>query len=93
MEDDELAAIRAKRLAQLQASGASNSRGGSPSGIPPLGPGSSQADRENAEQQKKQQEETRRSMLSQILSNEARERCSSHSACLLPLGNSLFLIC
>ncbi|KAI8364818.1 PDCD5-related protein [Choanephora cucurbitarum] len=72
MEDDELQAIRARRLAELQA------RGGSPQsagfgGAPGLGSSAGGSSSEDAEK-KGQMEEMRRNMLYQILDNSARER-------------------
>ncbi|CAO3664094.1 hypothetical protein G6F70_001431 [Rhizopus microsporus] len=66
MEDDELQAIRARRLAELQAKsgGAQPSQGGFPS--------AGGASKDDAE--KSQMEEMRRNMLYQILDNSARER-------------------
>ncbi|CEP08286.1 hypothetical protein [Parasitella parasitica] len=70
MEDDELQAIRARRLAELQ--GKSGSGGSSPSGgftgVP------SMSGSKEDEDKKGQMEEMRRNMLYQILDNSARER-------------------
>ncbi|KAG0238180.1 PDCD5-related protein [Mortierella sp. GBAus27b] len=77
MEDDELEQIRARRMAELKAkSGASGSGGisGFPSGLGGGGGSSSKDDDERA--QKSQMEEMRRTMLTQILDGEARERLS-----------------
>ncbi|KAJ2956301.1 hypothetical protein NQZ79_g7834 [Umbelopsis isabellina] len=68
MDDDELQAIRARRLAELQ--GQQGGSGGSPSRNAPGAGGSS---KEN-EEQKSDMEEARRTMLVQILDNDARER-------------------
>ncbi|KAI9281901.1 PDCD5-related protein [Sporodiniella umbellata] len=67
MEDDELQAIRARRLAELQgkSGGVKPSQGGFP--------GASGASKEDAEKNN-QMEEMRRNMLYQILDNSARER-------------------
>ncbi|KAI9494102.1 PDCD5-related protein [Zychaea mexicana] len=78
MEDDELQAIRAKRMAELQAQGGSSAgRGGFPggSGSPAggSGGGSGASGQEDAEK-KQQVEDMRRNMLYQILDNNARER-------------------
>ncbi|ORY73247.1 PDCD5-related protein [Leucosporidium creatinivorum] len=75
MDSSDLDAIRAKRMAELQSqqgssSSAGGGRGGSPSG-PPGGMGGGGA--EDAAKQA-QQEEQRRTIMSQILSPEARER-------------------
>ncbi|KAG0005267.1 hypothetical protein BGZ65_011553 [Modicella reniformis] len=69
MGDDELEQIRARRMAELraQSGGPGNSTGGSSSGLG----GSSRHDEEQA---KSQMEEMRRTMLTQILDGEARER-------------------
>ncbi|EIE81875.1 hypothetical protein RO3G_06580 [Rhizopus delemar RA 99-880] len=68
MEDDELQAIRARRLAELQAK--SGSAQPSQGGFPSAG-GASKEDAEKSNQM----EEMRRNMLYQILDNSARERC------------------
>ncbi|KAI9016574.1 PDCD5-related protein [Phycomyces nitens] len=74
MEDDELQAIRARRMAELQAGGSSAPQvsgfGGGQS-IPGGAGGASKDD----EAKKGQMEEMRRTMLFQILDNSARERC------------------
>ncbi|CAM0135658.1 hypothetical protein VKS41_005310 [Umbelopsis sp. WA50703] len=67
MDDDELQAIRARRLAELQ-----GQQGGS-SGSPSRNASGSANSKEN-EQQKSDMEEARRTMLVQILDNDARER-------------------
>ncbi|KAG0750065.1 hypothetical protein G6F57_000298 [Rhizopus arrhizus] len=67
MEDDELQAIRARRLAELQAK--SGSAQPSQGGFPSAG-GASKEDAEKSNQM----EEMRRNMLYQILDNSARER-------------------
>ncbi|KAJ3128582.1 hypothetical protein HK098_004008 [Nowakowskiella sp. JEL0407] len=65
MEDSELQAIRAKRMQQLRASG------GGMAGGPKFG--GAEGGQEDAEK-KSQMEEMRRTMLIQILDNDARER-------------------
>ncbi|CAH1765445.1 9058_t:CDS:2, partial [Entrophospora sp. SA101] len=65
MDDSELQAIRQARLRELQAQ---NSSGSNP-----------KSGEEDAEQ-KRQVEETRQAMLSQILDNEARERLKADKA-------------
>ncbi|RUP44622.1 PDCD5-related protein [Jimgerdemannia flammicorona] len=72
MEDDELNAIRARRMAELQASQPQSRAGGPSIGGIPGGGGSSKED----EEKKGQMEEMRRTMLIQILDNTARERLS-----------------
>ncbi|KAM0754680.1 DNA-binding TFAR19-related protein [Meredithblackwellia eburnea MCA 4105] len=69
--DSDLEAIRAKRMAELQAS--AGGAGGAPLAGPggPGGPGG-----EDMAQKQAQEEETRRNIMSQILSPEARERLS-----------------
>ncbi|CAO3615981.1 unnamed protein product [Cunninghamella blakesleeana] len=69
MEDDELQAIRARRLAELQGGQQKSGFSGSPTGLPTSG-SSSKED----EDKKGQMEEMRRTMLFQILDNSARER-------------------
>ncbi|KAF9148705.1 hypothetical protein BG015_009545 [Linnemannia schmuckeri] len=73
MEDDELAQIRARRMAELRAQS-----GGAPSsGMGGLPPGMSGGKKDEEEKAKKSQmEEMRRTMLIQILDGEARERLS-----------------
>ncbi|KAI8812293.1 PDCD5-related protein [Cladochytrium replicatum] len=73
--DDDLAAIRVKRLEQLRAQQGAPGAGASPSTGAPgkMGGGAGGAD-EAAK--RAQMEEMRRGMLVQILSNEARERLS-----------------
>ncbi|KAI9312948.1 PDCD5-related protein [Dichotomocladium elegans] len=66
MEDDELQAIRARRMAELQAQS-----GKIPGGSGASAGGSSSA---NEDGKKEQMEEMRRTMLYQILDNSARER-------------------
>ncbi|CDU25450.1 uncharacterized protein SPSC_05343 [Sporisorium scitamineum] len=79
MEDDELQAIRAARMAELRGSGGG---GGASSGGPSAGFGAPQggsgggAGGKNQEDQAAQQEEMKRQMLSRILDAEARERLS-----------------
>ncbi|CAO3649996.1 unnamed protein product [Mucor hiemalis] len=73
MEDDELAAIRARRLAELQGKSGGGPSPQSGSGFPggnAVGGGGSKEDVEK----KGQMEEMRRNMLYQILDNSARER-------------------
>ncbi|CAO0792983.1 unnamed protein product [Mucor circinelloides] len=74
MEDDELQAIRARRLAELQgkSGGASSQGAGGFSGAPGMA-GAGGGSKEDAEK-KGQMEEMRRNMLYQILDNSARER-------------------
>ncbi|KAI8643762.1 PDCD5-related protein [Parasitella parasitica] len=68
MEDDELQAIRARRLAELQGNQGGSSQSSGSSGIPSMG-------RSNEGDEKKEQmEDMRRNMLYQILDNSARER-------------------
>ncbi|KAJ3411349.1 hypothetical protein HDV05_002370 [Chytridiales sp. JEL 0842] len=73
MEDDELAAIRARRMAEMRgSSGAIGGMGGAklPAGLSPAqAPGS-----EDQAAKKAQMDEMRRTMLAQLLDNEARER-------------------
>ncbi|CAO3658225.1 unnamed protein product [Umbelopsis ramanniana] len=70
MDDDELQAIRARKLAELQAQQGGSS--GSPrTAAAPFGSG---AGKKEDEEQKSDMEEMRRTMLVQILDNEARER-------------------
>ncbi|KAI9593918.1 PDCD5-related protein [Syncephalis fuscata] len=71
MDDNELQAIRARRLAELQAQrGAGSASGSQPGGFTG---GSNDAEGDD-EAKRSQAEEMRRTMLSQILNNEARER-------------------
>ncbi|KAF9282601.1 Programmed cell death protein 5 [Linnemannia elongata] len=73
MEDDELAQIRARRMAELK-----GQSGGAPSsgmGGLPAGMGGGKKDEEEMAK-KSQMEEMRRTMLIQILDGEARERLS-----------------
>ncbi|GAA5998304.1 Sdd2p [Rhodotorula paludigena] len=73
--DADLEAIRAKRMAELQGSSGSPAPGGSPSlGAPGGAPGG--GDGADAAQQAAQEDERRRTVMSQILSPEARERLS-----------------
>ncbi|SAM84696.1 related to Programmed cell death protein 5 [Ustilago bromivora] len=81
MENDELQAIRAARMAELRGSGG----GAGPSAGGPPGPAgfdggsgraSSTGGGKNQEEQAAQQEEMKRQMLSRILDAEARERLS-----------------
>ncbi|TKY89679.1 hypothetical protein EX895_001464 [Sporisorium graminicola] len=82
MEDDELQAIRAARMAELRGSGGA-SGGGASSGAASAGFGGPQgvsggagAGGKSQEDQAAQQEEMKRQMLSRILDAEARERLS-----------------
>ncbi|KAG0267086.1 hypothetical protein BG011_009158 [Mortierella polycephala] len=76
MEDDELEQIRARRMAELraQSGAAGGSMGGLPAGMSGGMGGGKKDDEEKAK--KSQMEEMRRTMLIQILDNEARERLS-----------------
>jgi len=67
MGDDELAAIRAKRMAELQAMGG----GGGGAG------GGAEKQREQMEQRKAQMEDMKNSILSQVLDQEARGRLNT----------------
>ncbi|KAL9542378.1 hypothetical protein MBANPS3_008648 [Mucor bainieri] len=76
MEDDELQAIRARRLAELQGKSGGSSQGGAGgfSGAPAgMGGAAGGGSKEDAEK-KGQMEEMRRNMLYQILDTSARER-------------------
>ncbi|KAJ8661536.1 hypothetical protein O0I10_002803 [Lichtheimia ornata] len=74
MEDDELQAIRARRMAELQAqSGKSSGAGAGLPGSPSMG-GSGGNGSQDDQAKKEQMEEMRRTMLYQILDNSARER-------------------
>ncbi|ORZ09599.1 PDCD5-related protein [Absidia repens] len=77
MGDDELQAIRARRLAELQGQqqGGGGYGGGSPTGLPSAG-GSGGSSSKEDDEKKGQMEEMRRTMLYQILDNSARERLS-----------------
>ncbi|KAI8069212.1 PDCD5-related protein [Gongronella butleri] len=70
MDDDELQAIRAKRLAELQGQG--QSQFGQPGGAPSASSGGGRGSEEEAK--KGQMEEMRVNMLYQILDTSARER-------------------
>ncbi|GAA5842589.1 hypothetical protein JCM5353_008476 [Sporobolomyces roseus] len=83
--DNDLEAIRAKRMAELQGSNPSSSSGRIPSGgapsaggVPGGGAGAGGAGGSGEDQQAKmaQEDEQRRTVMSQILSSEARERLS-----------------
>ncbi|SJX64277.1 uncharacterized protein SRS1_14926 [Sporisorium reilianum f. sp. reilianum] len=80
MEDDELQAIRAARMAELRGSGGgggSSSSGGPSAGFGgPQGGSGGGAGGKSQEDQAAQQEEMKRQMLSRILDAEARERLS-----------------
>lgn len=65
MEDDELKALRAKRMAELQASG-----GGG-------GGGDQGSQQQKAEQQRQQMQDMKNSILSQVLTQEARARLNT----------------
>ncbi|KAJ8295876.1 hypothetical protein OF846_001215 [Rhodotorula toruloides] len=69
---DDLEAIRAKRMAELQAAGG----GASPSSMGGAGPSAGAGGGEEAAQRVAMEDERRRTMMSQILSSEARERLS-----------------
>ncbi|GAA6031828.1 hypothetical protein JCM8097_002010 [Rhodosporidiobolus ruineniae] len=71
--DSDLEAIRAKRMAELQAKSGAGSP--APGGGAPAG-GAGGAGGEDAAQQMAQEDERRRAAMSQILSTEARERLS-----------------
>ncbi|KAJ3008980.1 hypothetical protein HKX48_008225 [Thoreauomyces humboldtii] len=78
MADDDLQAIRARRMAEMRsASGGGGGSGGLPAGLPAgltaAGPGGGQNAQEEAEK-RSQQEEMKRTMLYQILDPKARER-------------------
>ncbi|KAJ3130969.1 hypothetical protein HK100_007090 [Physocladia obscura] len=75
MEDDELAQIRVKRMAELRGatSGSTGGSGALPTG---LVPGKAPGGGENDAEKLAQMEEIRRSMLVQLLDNGARERLS-----------------
>lgn len=64
--DDELSAIRQARLAELK---------GKAGGAPAAGSNNNRR-QQDPQQQQQQEEEARQSILSQILTNEARERLS-----------------
>ncbi|GAA5890319.1 hypothetical protein JCM5296_002787 [Sporobolomyces johnsonii] len=70
--DADLEAIRQKRMAELQGSSAP----GGPSRGMPVGGAAGAGDAEDAAQKMAQEEEQRRTVMSQILSAEARERLS-----------------
>ncbi|KAL7343729.1 double-stranded DNA-binding domain-containing protein [Rhodotorula toruloides] len=70
--DADLEAIRAKRMAELQAAGG----GASPSSTGGAGPSAGAGGGEEAAQRVAMEDEMRRTMMSQILSPEARERLS-----------------
>ncbi|KAI8082918.1 PDCD5-related protein [Halteromyces radiatus] len=72
MADDELQAIRARRLAELQQQGSGNYGGSPSSGLP--SPGAAGSTSKEDEEKQGQIEEMRRTMLFQILDNNARER-------------------
>ncbi|KAK3819500.1 MAG: PDCD5-related protein [Benniella sp.] len=76
MDDDEdLKQLRARRLAELKAQSGGGGGGGSSSGGFPSGMGGSSKD-EDERAQRSQMEEMRRTMLTQILDPQARERLS-----------------
>ncbi|BGP01289.1 programmed cell death protein 5 [Rhodotorula toruloides] len=70
--DADLEAIRAKRMVELQAAGG----GASPSSVGGVGPSAGAGGGEEAAQRVAMEDERRRTMMSQILSPEARERLS-----------------
>ncbi|KAJ3042601.1 Programmed cell death protein 5 [Rhizophlyctis rosea] len=75
MDDAELQAIRARRMAEMrstQGTGPSASAG-LPAGFNPAAPGG-QGNGEDQAEKKRQMDEARRGMLFQILENDARER-------------------
>ncbi|KAJ3044632.1 hypothetical protein HDV00_001558 [Rhizophlyctis rosea] len=74
MDDAELQAIRARRMAEMRANqgGGGSSSGGLPANFAAGGGG--QGGGEEAAEKKRQMEEMRRGMLYQILENDARER-------------------
>ncbi|KAI9306762.1 PDCD5-related protein [Cunninghamella echinulata] len=71
MDDEELNAIRAKRLAELQGQNKGGFSGAPTTGLPTSGGSPSSKD---DDEKKGQMEEMRRTMLFQILDNSARER-------------------
>ncbi|SCV73287.1 BQ2448_7213 [Microbotryum intermedium] len=73
MDSSDLDAIRAKRMAELQAQSGNGS--GAPGGAGSSGPGGSAEGGQDQAAQFAQEEEKRRGIMSQILSPEARERC------------------
>ncbi len=75
MEDDELAQIRARRMAQMQAQQGGGAGRGAPGGGPGGRPGGDQA--KQAEEKRQQVEDMKNSILSQVLSQEARARRES----------------
>ncbi|PWN48393.1 DNA-binding TFAR19-related protein [Violaceomyces palustris] len=77
MEEDELAAIRAARMAELRGGSSSSSSGAGGMGGPPFSSTSNSAgETQTKEDQMAQQEEMKRQMLSRILDGRARERLS-----------------
>ncbi|KAK4509931.1 GTPase activating protein (GAP) for Rho1p [Mucor velutinosus] len=74
MEDDELQAIRARRLAELQGKSGGSSQGAGGFSGAPAGMGSAAGGSKEDAEKKGQMEEMRRNMLYQILDNSARER-------------------
>lgn len=68
MEEDDLAAIRARRMAELQG-GRSLGGGG--------GPGNAQAQQQAAQEKQEQMKDMKNSILSQVLSQEARARLNT----------------
>lgn len=75
MEDEELARLRQQRLAQLQAQG----QGSGPAGRPQAG-GDKQQQQQQQQQAKEREEEMRNSMLSAVLTQEARARLATLAA-------------
>ncbi|GAK67850.1 DNA-binding TFAR19-related protein [Moesziomyces antarcticus] len=77
MEDDELQAIRAARMAELRGSGSGGASSGGPSAPSEgFGGNAGAAGGKGQEDQAAQQEEMKRQMLSRILDTDARERLS-----------------
>ncbi|EPQ31539.1 uncharacterized protein PFL1_00872 [Pseudozyma flocculosa PF-1] len=86
MDDEELKAIRAARMAELRGAGGSGGGGGAGAegsgmgmgsfGGPSTGGNGGRPEGQNQEEQQAQQEEMKRQMLSRILDNDARERLS-----------------
>lgn len=95
MEDDELQAIRAARMAELRGSGggssSSSSSGPSAAFGGPQGGSGGGANAKNQEDQAAQQEEMKRQMLSRILDAEARERRKLQLPSILTPGRNRVL--
>ncbi|SDA02801.1 BZ3500_MvSof-1268-A1-R1_Chr11-1g03164 [Microbotryum saponariae] len=79
MDSSDLDAIRAKRMAELQAQSGAGSGGTSAGG--PAGAGGAGEGAQDQAAQFAQEEEKRRGIMSQILSPEARERCEYSRQC------------